>query len=64
MPRLLTLKELAKELNRSRYTVHRWFRAGVFPGIRIGKRVLFDAASVEAALKKREVQHGEQAQEA
>ena len=59
MPRLLTMKELAKELGRSRYTVHRWFHAGVFPGIRIGKRVLFDAASVEAALKRREVQHGD-----
>src|SRR5271154_1387831 len=45
-------QELAESLGVSRQTICRWQRGHVIPYIKIGRRILFDVAEVEHALRR------------
>jgi len=48
--RLLSCKEAAKQLHITTRTLSEWTFSGVVQGYRIGRRVLYKASEIEAAL--------------
>jgi excisionase family DNA binding protein len=53
-----TTAELQKILPLSRRTIFEWRKKGIIPSVQIGAKVLFHAASVEAALLRHQVGNG------
>jgi len=49
---LLTVREVAERLGRSRWTVYRLARLGVLPHIKLGRAVRFDAEVLEEFLER------------
>jgi excisionase family DNA binding protein len=53
-PTLLTTREVAERLRTPVSTIRYWRHAGVGPpGIKIGRRVLYDAADLDAWIESR-----------
>jgi excisionase family DNA binding protein len=51
-PKYLTRKEVCKLLNISLPTLGEYTRSGIITGRRVGSRILYDEAGVQAALKQ------------
>ena len=54
--RVLTMRELADELGVSYWTIWRWQREGKIPTIRLGRKLFFRLAAVEARLTAMEAE--------
>lgn len=53
---LMTMSEIAQELNNSPHTIRSWVRAGFIPHLRVGRQIRFDLDEVRAWLKRRSCQ--------
>lgn len=53
LPQLATAEQTAGALGVTKWAVYRWHERGLLPGVRLGRRVLFEPAAVAAFVAAR-----------